>query len=245
MGFCKTQAVALKRVDYGNSSQIATLYTRDYGKIRVLARGSKRAEKKSPGSIDLFSYLEIVFMYREGTGLHLLTEWESLRDFSVFRNDIERFYAGCYVVELVDELTVEGDRNGPLFDLILDTFYGLSRLGDIEIVLRAFELQMLKLLGYLPQLDECVSCGVEFGERTGAVLSPVNNGLLCRRCSGSGARPSLSPGTLRTALLLTGSDAMGRRRLRLPHRVSAELKALSQGCIAFALNKPVGTRGSL
>lgn len=244
MGFCKTQAITLKRVDYSNSSQIATFYTRAYGKVRALARGSKRAEKKSLGSVDLFSYMEIVFVHREGASLHLLTEWEPLRDFPGFRNDIERFYAGCHVVELVDELTIEGDKNEILFDLVLDTFYGLSRSREIEVVLRTFELQMLKLLGYLPQLDECVNCGAGFGRDVEAVLSPVSNGLLCRKCAGEKARRSLSPGTLRTALILTGSNATARNRLRLPHKVSAELKALSRDCIAFALNRPIEMRRS-
>lgn len=242
MGFCKTQAITLRRNDYSNSSQIATFYTRTHGKIRALAKGSKRAERKYRGSIDLLSYLEIVFVQREGVSLHLLTEWTPLRDFSVFRKDIERFYAACHVVELVNELTEEGDKNEPLFDLILDTFRSLSQTKDLEVALRAFELQTLRLLGYLPQLEVCVNCGRSFSRDHEAVFGHAGNGLLCKSCAGEKARPSLSPGTLRAAIFLASSSATARDRLRLPDRVSAELRALSQSCITFALNRPVEMR---
>ncbi|MFQ5861986.1 MAG: DNA repair protein RecO [Candidatus Brocadiales bacterium] len=242
MGYCKTQAITLRRRDYSNSSQIATFYTRTYGKIRALAKGSKRAGKKSPGSIDLLSYMEIVFVKKESMGLHPLTEWEPLRDFPTFRKDIERLYAACHVVGLVDELTEEGDKNEPLFDLILDTFCSLSQTKDADITLRAFELQMLKLLGYLPQLEECVNCGTGFGRDHRAAFSPVGNGLLCKRCVGGETHQSLSPGALRAAVFLASSSTTTRGRLHLPHEVSEELRVLSHGCITFALNRPVEMR---
>lgn len=242
MNFCKTQAITLRRSDYSNSSQIVTFYTRAYGKIRTLAKGSKRAERKSRGAIDLFSYTEIIFVQRESTGLHLLAEWEPLRDFPAFRKDIERFYAACHVVELAYKLTEEGDRNEPLFDLILDTLYGLSLSKCTEVVLRAFELHALKLLGYLPQLEECVNCGTGFAGNPGAVFSPVGDGLLCKRCAGERTHQSLSPGALRAAAFLASSSTAACDRLRLPQRVSEELRSLSRGCIALVLNKPVEMR---
>lgn len=245
MYFCKTQAVALKKGDYSNSSQIVAFYTRDYGKVRALAKGSKRIEKKSRGPVDLFSYMEIIFIQKESTGLHLLTEWESLRDFPAFRKDVERFYAACHVVQLACELTEEGDSNEPLFDLILETLQRLSSTRYTEVVLRAFELQTLKLLGYLPQLEECVNCGADFLGDPGAVFSPVGNGLLCKRCAGEKALQSLSPGAIRAAAFLASSSTTTCDRLRLPHGVSEELKSLSLGCITLALNKPLEIRTSV
>lgn len=238
MYFCKTQAVVLRKGDYSNSSQIVTFYTRTHGKIRALAKGSKRIERKSRGPIDLFSYMEIIFVQKENIGLHLLTEWEPLGDFPAFRKDVERFYAACHVVRLACELTEENDNNEPLFDLILDTLRRLSLTKHTEVVLRAFELQMLKLLGYLPQLEECVNCGAGFLGNSGAVPSPAGNGLLCKRCVGEKARQSLSPGALRAASFLASSSTTTCDRLRLPHRVSEELRSLSQGWITLALNKP-------
>lgn len=147
MEFCKTLAVTLKRVDYSNTSQIATFYTLNYGKLQALARGSKRMGKKAPGSIDLFSYNEIIFLKKEPGNLHLLTEWELLEDFQSFRKEIERFYSACYVVELLNKLSEEGETDKPLFHLLLDTLHSLSRDNNKDLSLLAFELQLLKHLG--------------------------------------------------------------------------------------------------
>lgn len=242
MGFCKTQAVVLRRNDYSNSSQIVTFYTRTHGKVRALAKGSKRAGRKPPGAIELFSHMEIVFIQKENTGLHLLTEWESLRDSPAFRKDVERFYAACHVVKLACELTGEGDENEPLFDLILNALFSLSLTKHTDVVLRAFELQTLKLLGYLPQLDECANCGADLAGRPGAVFSPVDKGLLCRRCAGGKAHHGLSPGAVRAAVFLAGSCVTTCDRLRLPQKVSEEIRLLSQGCMTFVLNRPVEMR---
>ncbi len=241
MGFCKTHAITLKRGDYSNSSQIATFYTRSHGKIRTLAKGSKRIERKLRGSIDLFSHMEIILLQKGGTGLNLLTEWEPLHDFPAFRKDVERFYAACHVAELADRLTEEGDKSEPLFDLILSTFHSLSSTRHTEVVLRAFELQTLKLLGYLPQLEACVNCGDNLAESPGAVFSPVDSGLLCKRCNGQKTRQSLSPGTIRAAVFLANTSTTTCDRLRLSNGISEELLSLSQGCITDMLSRPLET----
>ncbi|MBT3880291.1 MAG: hypothetical protein HON76_17225 [Candidatus Scalindua sp.] len=79
MDFSKTDAITLRRIDYKDSSQIVTLYTRDYGKIQTLAKGVKRSVKGISGGIDLLTYNQIVFIRRSRSSLNILTEW-ALRD---------------------------------------------------------------------------------------------------------------------------------------------------------------------
>ncbi|MEK7242091.1 MAG: DNA repair protein RecO [Planctomycetota bacterium] len=257
MEFCKTLAVTLKRVDYSNTSQIATFYTLNYGKLQALARGSKRMGKKAPGSIDLFSYNEIIFLKKEPGSLHLLTEWELLEDFPAFRKEIERFYSACYVVELLNKLSEEGETDKPLFHLLLDTLYSLSRDNNKDLSLLAFELQLLKHLGYLPGLGECTQCGKKFPRNSGAVFSPFQRGLVCKTCSGHsevGARPApnmagfqravplqLSPPALGTANFLAGCKLSALNRLHVPQKVREELKRLSTEYLSQIWGRPVGT----
>ena len=257
MEFCKTLAVTLKRVDYSNTSQIATFYTLNYGKLQALARGSKRMGKKAPGSIDLFSYNEIIFLKKEPGSLHLLTEWELLEDFPAFRKEIERFYSACYVVELLNKLSEEGETDKPLFHLLLDTLHSLSRDNNKDLSLLAFELQLLKHLGYLPGLGECTQCGKKFPRNSGAVFSPFQRGLICKTCSGHsevGARPApnmagfqhavplqLSPPALGTANFLAGCKLSALNRLHVPQKVREELKRLSTEYLSQIWGRPVGT----
>jgi len=256
MEFCKTLAVTLNRVDYSNTSQIATFYTLNYGKLRALARGSKRMGKKALGSIDLFSYNEIIFLKKEPGNLHLLTEWELLEDFPAFRKEIERFYSACYVVELLNKLSEEGETDKPLFHLLLDTLHSLSRDNNKDLSLLAFELQLLKHLGYLPGLGECTQCGKKFPRNSGAVFSPFQRGLVCKTCSGHsevGARPApnmagfqhavplqLSPPALGTANFLAGCKLSALNRLHVPQKVREELKRLSTEYLSQIWGSPVG-----
>ncbi|MDI6759566.1 MAG: DNA repair protein RecO [Candidatus Brocadiaceae bacterium] len=247
MEFCKTLAVTLKRVDYSNTSQIATFYTLNYGKIQALARGSKRMGKKAPGSIDLFSYNEIIFLKKEPGSLHLLTEWELLEDFPAFRKEIERFYSACYAVELLNKLIDEGETDKPLFHLLLDTLHSLSRDNNKDLSLLAFELQLLKHLGYLPGLGECTQCGKKFPRNSGAVFSPFQRGLICKICNGHsevGARRAvplqLSPPALSTANFLAGCKLSALNRLNVPQKVREELKGLSTEYLSQIWGRPVG-----
>lgn len=244
MEFCKTLAVTLKRVDYSNTSQIATFYTLNYGKLQALARGSKRMGKKAPGSIDLFSYNEIIFLKKEPGSLHLLTEWELLEDFPAFRKEIERFYSACYVVELLNKLSEEGETDKPLFHFLLDTLYSLSRDNNKDLSLLAFELQLLKHLGYLPELGECTQCGKKFPRNSGAVFSPFQRGLVCKTCSGHsevGDSLGLSPPALGTANFLAGCKLSALNRLHVPQKVREELKRLSTEYLSQIWGRPVGT----
>ncbi len=240
MEFRKTLALTLNRVNYSNTSQIATFYTIDYGKLQALARGSKRMGKKALGSIDLFSYNEIIFLKKDTSNLHLLTEWEVLEDFPAFRKEMERFYSACYVVELLDELSEEGEADKSLFYLLLNTLYGLSKNGNKDLHILAFEFQLLKHLGYLPELRECTQCRKKFPRNSGAVFSPFQRGLLCKDCASGGYGLSLSPTTVGAASFLASCKLSALNRLRVPREACEELKRLSTGYLSEIRGRPVG-----
>lgn len=240
MEFCKTLALTLNRVNYSNTSQIATFYTLNYGKLKALARGSKRMGKKASGSIDLFSYNEIIFLKKETRDLHLLIEWEVLEDFPAFRRDMEKFYSACYVVELLNELSEEGEADKPLFRLLLDTLYGLSRDNNKNLNLLAFEFQLLRHLGYLPELGECTQCRKRFPKNSEAVFSPFQRGLLCKDCTSQGEGLSLSPIALRAANFLSGCRLSVLNRLHIPQEVGEELKRLSAEYLLHIRGKTIG-----
>jgi DNA repair protein RecO (recombination protein O) len=240
MEFCKTLAVTLNRINYSNTSQIATFYTLDYGKLQALARGSKRMGKKAQGSIDLFSYNEIIFLKGETSNLYLLTEWEVLEDFPAFRGEIGRFYSACYVVELLNGLSEEGGVDKPLFYLLLDTLYGLSRDNNQDLNLLTFELQLLRHLGYLPELGVCTQCGRGFPRHSGAVSNPFYKGLICKDCAPAGGGLSLSPVALRAANFLSGCRFSSLNRLRIPQAVCEKLRRLTAEYLSQIRGKPVG-----
>ncbi len=239
MEFCKTLALTLNRIDYSNTSQIATFYTLHYGKLLAMARGSKRMGKKALGSIDLFSCNEIIFLKKDTADLYLLTEWETREDFPAFRKDIEKFYSACYIVELVDRLSEQGEPDRILFYLILNTLHGLSRCKNNDLHVLAFEFQLLKHLGYLPDLGECIQCRQRFPKNSEAVFSPSPGGLLCRDCTTGGEGFSLSPLAMGVANFLVNCQLTGLERLYVSQTVCNELRRLTEEYLAQVLAKPI------
>ncbi len=153
MDFSKTHAITLRRTDYKDSSQIITFYTRDYGKIQALAKGVKRSVKGISGGIDLLTYNHIVFIRRGSSALNILTEWALRDNFHLLREHSKKYYSAFYILELVREFTEENDKNEQLFDLFINTLHEIANKGYPAVNIIALEIQMLALLGCLPELN--------------------------------------------------------------------------------------------
>ncbi|HTU19064.1 MAG TPA: DNA repair protein RecO [Gemmataceae bacterium] len=212
----KATALVLRTTDWSESSRIATLWTREHGKVRVLAKGGRRLKSNFENALDLLTLCGIVFLRKSSGSLDLLTEAQVIQRFPRLRTDLAALYAAYYVAELLSDLTQEYDSHPLLFDEALDT---LRELGGADIPeapatgvrLARFEMVLLRELGYSPVLDHCGGCGGSV-EETELAFSPSANGVLCRRCRGGhrDSRP-LSPRTGRTLQDLAAPGDAWRR----------------------------------
>jgi len=193
----KASALVLRTTDWSESSRIATLWTREFGKVRVLAKGGRRLKSPFENALDLLTLCRIVFLRKSSDSLDLLTEAQVIQRFPRLRTDLAALYAAYYVAELLSEGTRDYDPHPLLFDEALDT---LQTLSGAECALRVtrFEMVLLRELGYSPVLDHCAGCGGSVVE-TELAFSAMANGVLCRRCR-RGQRDSrpLTPATWRT-----------------------------------------------
>ena len=99
-----------------------------------------------------------MFIQRESSTLNILTEWVLRDDFHLLRKNSKKYYSALYILELVREFTEENDKNEHLFDLFINTLYEMVNRGDPTVNTIAFEVQMLALIGYLPEMNHCVRC---------------------------------------------------------------------------------------
>ncbi len=183
MSLVKTEGIVLKGFKYGDSSLIFSFYTRDFGKVKVLAKGIKRAKSRvsPPGT---FSLVELVFYKREKTELHLLSSVETLKSFSGLTRSLNRFSWASAVCELLDQLIKGEESNQRIFNLSLKT---LSRMeltdeSSLEKLFWSFALKLSAHLGYKPKLDTCVNCGKEIKEEE-VFFSPERGGVICTKCA--------------------------------------------------------------
>lgn len=179
----KAAALVLRVVEFSETSCVVTLFTREFGKVRALAKGARRLKGPFESALDLLSVCRIVFLRKSSDALDLLTEAKLERRFRAAARDLTSLYAGYYVAELLNELTDDADPHPELFDAACETLLGLSS-GDSTVaglVLR-FELAALRTLGHLPSLDVCVECGAPAPTTPRVAFGLLAGGVLCARC---------------------------------------------------------------
>jgi DNA repair protein RecO (recombination protein O) len=175
----KWEGIVIRGVDYGESSKVVTLFTRENGKLAVMARGSKKARSRLAAVSQLFTHGYYLCTAGPGTGMPDLSQGDVVDSFRQLRQDLNATAYAAYMAELLDRLTHEREANPFLFQLLLHTFRYLDEGRDAEILCRIFETKMLQIAGISPQLSACVGCG---DQREPYAFSILHGGLLCPAC---------------------------------------------------------------
>ncbi len=206
----KALALVLRTTDWSETSRIATLWTRELGKVRALAKGGRRLRSNFDNALDLLTVCSIVLLRKSSGSLDLLTEAQVVQRFPQLRTDLSALYAAYYVAELLADGTEDLDPHPALFDEALTV---LRELGTSEGVvgprLAQFEMALWRELGYSPALDECASCGSGIAAGAALAFSPMAGGVLCLRCHGDhrDRRPLSAPAWRALRALAEGGTA--------------------------------------
>src|SRR5262245_55396938 len=145
----KATALVLRTTDWSETSRIATLWTRELGKVRVLAKGGRRLKSNFEVALDLLTVCSIVLLRKSSGSLDLLTEAQVVERFPRLRGDLPALYAGYYVAELLADWTEDYDAHPAVFDEARATLQQLG-IGPDATALRLmrFEAVLLRELGY-------------------------------------------------------------------------------------------------
>jgi DNA repair protein RecO (recombination protein O) len=235
------QAIALvvRATDWSETSRIATLWSREHGKLRVLAKGGRRLKSNFEVALDLLTVCRIVFIRKSSGGLDLLTEAQVAERFPALRTALPALYAAYYVAELLSEGTEDYDPHPALFDATLAVLRDLGAAGPVTGQrLAAYELTWLHELGYSPALDTCAVCGREVGGRP--AFSAAAGGVVCPTCQPlQRERRTLSPTALE-ALRALRRDGDAWRRPWGP-AVRAELRQVLGQYVTYRLGRRLRT----
>ena len=186
--YLTTRALVLREVKYKEADKILTVLTRDEGKLTVKARGALRKSCRYGAAAQMLCYSEMTLF--GNAGKWSINEAETIEQFLPLRGDIEALALGSYFAELLETVTDEDSPNPGLLQLGLNCLYALSRrLCSPEQVKAVFELKLMCLSGFEPQLEFCPVCGKS------GIDDPVfslNGGCIhCRSCPPGTAGVSL------------------------------------------------------
>jgi DNA repair protein RecO (recombination protein O) len=213
----KATALVLRTTDWSETSRIATLWTREFGRVRVLAKGGRRLKSNFDSALDLLTVCSIVLLRKFSGGLDLLTEAQVVKRFPHLRTDLPALYAGYYIAELLSDWTEDYDPHPSLFDEALETLQTLGskspdgKASSTGMRLARFEFVLLRELGYSPTLDRCAVCQSATAS-PGWAFSPAAGGMLCPACQARQRdRRPVSPETWQALLALNGSGEAWQR----------------------------------
>ena len=183
----RSQAIILSRRDFGESDRLLTLYTPRHGKIRAIAKGARKPSAKLSGHVELFARSDCVI--HRGRNLDILTQAELVEPYLGLRDDLGRGAYANYVAELLDRFTAEEEEDDQaLFLLLHQTLTRIADADDPRLAARFFELQLLDLVGFKPELGECVITREEllpepqfFSHDEGGVISRAAAPMLSSR----------------------------------------------------------------
>lgn len=229
----KTEAVVLKRVDLGEADRIVTIYTPRLGKLRVVAKGVRKTTSRMAGHLELLTRTSLLLAV--GTNLDLITQAQAIDSHPTLRADLERISCGLHVVELVDQLTPDRLEAYPIYELLTWALDALSQDVDRDLVLRFFELQILTLTGFRPQLHECVRCHQPIAPGAHG-FSPHLGGVICRACvPGQEDLRVLSLNALKVLRFIQSARWAEARRLRLSPAIAHETSMALREYLRFVI----------
>ncbi len=173
----ESEAIILRTYPVREADLLVKLFTRLEGKIHGVARSAKKSKRRFGGALEPLTYVRAYYEDREGQELARLDSCEVLESPLAFEVSYPRAVALGHLAELLDELLPEREANDAVFRLALAVLAEL-RGSDVWMPVTYFELWMTRLMGYLPELSECIVCGRTLnGSR--AFFHALSDGLMC------------------------------------------------------------------
>lgn len=180
MAIQKSEVIILRTQPLRSSSLIVTFYSRAFGKLKGVAKGVREERQIRSAVFELFNQLEIVFYEKTRSDLHLISDTFLLDSYPRLRTKIESIAYASYFCDLVDQLCEIHDPHEEVFDLLNFSFQYLPSIPG-ERLARLFEIKLLNEIGWLPYLDQCLSC-YEQGLKEG-FFSARQGALFCEKCA--------------------------------------------------------------
>lgn len=143
----------MRRDDYGEADRIVTLLTPTLGRSRVLAKGARKITSRKAGHIELFTRTKLLLA--KGRTFDLITQAELIEPYRALREDVKRGALAHYLCELAEQFAPEDSDAAPIYNLLAEGLAWLCEAHDPPLAARYFELRLLTLEGYRPELFRC------------------------------------------------------------------------------------------
>jgi DNA repair protein RecO (recombination protein O) len=244
-----SEAIVIRTIDFSETSLVLTLFTREFGKIRGIAKGARQRKNSFDSSLDLLGRISVSLIRKNSDALDLLTEAKLISRFPVGSAGIPGLYAGYYLAELLQMTTENGDAMPELYDQAVATLLRFAEGKNTEEHLCRFQWKLMTLLGERPSTGDCVACGcpIDFGEeiRRGRNIgfSMLEGGVVCTDCRRERGFRQLASINPRTAAWFARLDQTTPPSFPDEEHVRREIRSVTDWMIEFKCGRIPKTRG--
>jgi len=232
MPLYKEQGIVLRAAKLGEADKIVTVMTQGAGKIRAVAKGIRKTTSRFGARLEPLTHVSLM-VYRGRGSLDTVSQAEIISQFRAIREDLGSFAAGETMLEAVDKVAEEHERNVRLFLLLLSGLRALDiRPTDPAAVAESFLLKLLSLSGFHPNLLACAVCGLPDPE----LFSSGQGGAICGGCAERDAGPA-SREALGFLADLGQADLLKAGELTTDMQIRRESRALLFGFAEYHLER--------
>ena len=235
----RSEAIVISHKDWGEADRMLWLYTRKLGKVQAIAKGVRKMRSRKAGHLEPFTCSNL--MFARGRSFLIVTQAETLAPFLDLREDLLKVGYAAYVSELLDRFTYEEDDNHLIYQLLKDTLTRIDGEPEPYPAVRYFEIHLLDLLGYKPELTNCVNCD-SLIQPEDQFFSISLGGVVCPRCGShiQDARPILM-NTLKYLRHFQRSSYQEAARATLSSELNRDLEHFLQRYITYILERDLNT----
>lgn len=238
----RAAAVVLRHADWGEADRLLTLYTREQGMLRAVAKGVRKMTSRKAGHLQPFTH--VTLQLAKGRDLLIVTQVETINAFLSLHDDLEKTSYAAYVVELLLRFSYEEEGGNPtIFRLLTETLDRLEKEDDSWLAIRYYEMRLLDAVGFRPHLFECANCGRDILAED-QFFSFTAGGVICPRCGqGLPNLMKISIETLKYLRHFQRSSYKDASRARPTPEVQKEAEILMQGYFTYLLERELNTPG--
>lgn len=235
----RAQAIVLGHIEYGEADRILKLFTFEKGKVTVIAKGIRKIRSRKAGHLEPFTRVNLFLA--KGRNLDIVTQAETVDAYTGLRDDLQRLAFASYIVEVLDRFTYEEGQNVGIFRLLANTLSRLETQKNAETVIHYYEVRLLDLLGFRPQLFECIDCGDKVQEQD-QYFSPLKGGVLCPKCRRAQTNAwQVDKDVLRYLRHFQRSDWGTVASITIPEKIEKRLAVLIESYLTYLLERKLNT----
>ncbi|MBA2124479.1 DNA repair protein RecO [bacterium Unc6] len=174
----KATGIVIKYYPFKETSRIATILTKESGKIRAVAKGYHRKKSNFGSTLEPLTCINFVFYENPKKDYFLISQADIIKRYENIRNNYEKLICGSIILDMTDKALHLGQ--GGFYDITNNTILSLEKYNNLFGICVGYQIKLLSLCGFAPKLKNCIRCGKTTEVKAG--FSPAGGGTVCENC---------------------------------------------------------------